>query len=127
MERYITSERFIYEQNWHGQFSKKLAEWAIHKMKGKDGMPVNTKALDDVTRGMKEHGVELPDKYRFTAWYLWNMAIADYPHALQSDEQRAYFVWETLMDPDGCPANTLDCFVVKMQNAGEPIDWEKMA
>ena len=54
------------------------------------------------------------------------MALADYQNALATDEHRAYFVYETLMDPDGCPADTLDCFVAKMQNAGEPIYWEEM-
>ena len=124
MERYITEERYMYEQNWHGQFSKKLAEWAIRKMKGKDGKPVDAEKLDEVLRIMKENGAELPEKMKYTAWYLWNMALADYPASLPTDEQRAYFVYETICDPDGCQANTLDCFVVKMQNAGEPIEWE---
>lgn len=66
------------------------------------------------------------DKYKYTAWYLFNMAIADYRVSLPNDEVRACFVWETIKDPDGCPANVLDCFVTKMCNAGEIICWEEM-
>lgn len=126
MKQYISEERAIYEDAWHGQFSKKLAQWAIKNMKGKDGRPVDTKELDDVQRILKENGATLPDKFKYTSWYLFNMAIADYPNALPNDETRAYFVYETIMDPDGCQANTLDCFVTKMCNIGEPILWEEM-
>jgi hypothetical protein len=53
------------------------------------------------------------------------MAIADYPKTCKTDEDRAMFVDETINDPDGCPENVLDCFEVKMQNAGVPIYWER--
>lgn len=54
------------------------------------------------------------------------MAIADYPKALKSDEQRAAFVEETICDPDGDPSNVLACFEAKMCNAMIPIYWERM-
>ena len=116
---------------YHGQFSKKLAEWAISKMKKKDFNTgelkvIQKQPLPEVETKLKEYGVELPEKSKYTAWYLWHMATADYPNALPTDEHRAYFVYETLCDPDGCPANVLDCFVTKMRNAGEPIYWEEM-
>lgn len=126
MKQYISEDRALYEDAWHGQFSRKLAEWAINTMKGKDDTPVKTKKLDEVMKILNDYGVALPDKYKYTAWYLFNMAIADYQHAIPTDEVKAYFVYETIMDPDGCPANTLDCFVTKMCNAGEPIIWEEM-
>lgn len=126
MEKYISESRAFYEENWHGQFSSRLAEWAIGKMQTKDGKGIKVKPIDEVLKLMKEYGAELPDKHKYTVWYLYHMAVADYPAALQSEETRAYFVYETLKDPDGCPANTLDCFVTKMCNAGEPIDWEAM-
>lgn len=54
------------------------------------------------------------------------MATADYPKTLQTDEQKARFVEETICDPDGMPENVLACFEAKMCNAGVPIFWERM-
>lgn len=131
MKQYVSEDRAFYEDNWHGQFSKKLAEWAISKMQKKDFetgdmKPITKKPLEEVQKILKQHGAILPENQKYTAWYLWHMALADYPNALPTDEHRAYFVYETICDPDGCPANVLDCFVTKMCNAGEPIFWEDM-
>ena len=131
MKQLISEDRAIYEDMYHGEFSKKLAEWAISCMKKKDFNTGEIKAiqkvpLQEVEKKLKEYGAELPEKSKYTAWYLWHMALADYPNALPSDERRAYFVYETICDPDGCPANVLDCFVTKMCNAGEPIFWDEM-
>lgn len=129
MKQYVSEGRAIYEDINHGQFSKRLAEWAISRMRVEDSTtgiykPVVARRLDDVLSVLKENKVDLPSEYEYTAWYLFNMAIADYPRALKTDEQRAIFVEETLCDPDGIPENTLDCFATKMCNAGIPIHWE---
>lgn len=131
MKQIISEDRAIYEDMHHGQFSKKLAEWAISCMKKKDFasgemMPVTKKSVEEVTKILQKHGVEIPEKFKYTARYLYHMALADYQNTLPTDEYRAYFVYETLMDPDGCPANVLDCFVTKMCNAGETIFWDEM-
>ena len=130
MKQYISEERAIYEDLYCGQFSKKLAEWAISKMKIEDAATKTLKRLvpvsaDDVRSILKANGIEMPDEYIYTAWYLFNMSKADYPKSLTTDAQRAHFVEETICDPDGNPANTLDCFVTKMCNAGVPIYWER--
>lgn len=130
MKHYISEGRAMYEDYNHGLFSKRLAEWAIEKMKTEDvatGImkPIVARKLDDVKEVLKENKVVLPDEFCYTAWYLFNMAVADYPKALSTDEQRAWFVEETLCDPDGMPENVLDCFVTKMCNAGVPIYWEE--
>lgn len=131
MKQYISEARAIYEDSYHGQMSKNLAEWAISNMKLRDPAtrqlrPIRAKTAEEVAELMKRYGVQLPDEYLYTAWYLWHMAVADYQKALPTDEHRAYFVEETLMDPDGRPENVLDCFVAKMCNAGKPIYWERM-
>lgn len=130
MKNYISEGRAIYEDQNHGQFSKRLAEWAIGKMRTEDpstGLqkPIIPRKFDDVKDVLKANKVVLEDEYCYTAWYLFNMAVADYPKSLKTDEQRAMFVEETIYDPDGNPANTLDCFVTKMCNAGVPIYWEE--
>lgn len=131
MKHYISEERAIYEDSYHGLFSKKLAEWAISKMQVKDPATKTMKhiverKLDDVKDVLEEYKVELPNEFVYTAWYLFNMAVADYQKTCKTDELRATFVEETLCDPDGMPENVLDCFVTKMCNAGIPIYWEAM-
>lgn len=130
MKQYITEERAMYEDNFHGMFSRKLAKWAISnmEMKGPDGQmkPVAMRSVDDVLEILSANKVELPDEYIYTAWYLFHMTIADYPKSLKNDEQRAMYVEETLCDPDGDPTNVLACFEAKMCNAGIPIYWERM-
>lgn len=88
--------------------------------------PVTVRSVDDVMEILRNSGVDIQDEFMYTAYYLYHMAIADYPKALQSDEQRAAFVEETICDPDGEPGNVLACFEVKMCNAGVPIYWERM-
>lgn len=130
MKQYISEGRAIYEDYNHGLFSKRLAEWAISKMKTEDeatGLlkPLKPHSIEEMKEVLKANNVAYPDEFLYTAWYLFNMAYADYPKTLTTDEQRAMFVDETLCDPDGTPENVLDCFVAKMCNAGKPIFWEE--
>lgn len=130
MKHYISEGRAMYEDQNHGLFSKRLAEWAIGMMKTEDEATgvmkkIVARKLDDVKEVLAEQKVELPSEFVYTAWYLFNMAVADYPKSLKTDADRATFVEETLCDPDGCPENVLDCFVTKMCNAGVPIYWEE--
>lgn len=130
MKNYISEGRAIYEDYNHGLFSKRLAEWAISKMKTEDTATgalktIVPRKLEDVKDVLREHNIAYPDEFVYTAWYLFNMAIADYPKTLKTDEQRAMFVDETLCDADGMPENVLDCFVTKMCNAEIPIFWEQ--
>ncbi len=131
MRQYISEGRAIYEDENHGLFSKKLAEWAIGRMKIKDPVTKEKKKLrartmEDTMAALKAADVVLPDSFAYTAWYLFNMAVADYPKALDDDTKRALYVEETLCDPDGCPEAVLECFEAKMRLAGVPIYWEQM-
>lgn len=130
MKQYISEEEAIYQDLYHGQFSRKLAKWAIGNMKAEDAatgkpMPVTMRSVDDVVEILHTNGVEVSERYIYTAWYLYMMTLADYPKTLTSDKQRASFVEETMSDPDGSPSNVLACFVAKMCNAGVPIYWER--
>lgn len=130
MKHFISEDRAIYEDAYHGLFSKKLAEWAISRMEMEDPAtkttkPIIARKIDDVQKVLEEHKVELPSEFIYTSWYLFNMAVADYPKTCKNDELRAAFVEETLCDVDGMPENVLDCFVTKMCNEGTPIYWEQ--
>lgn len=130
MKQYISEGRAIYEDENHGLFSKRLAEWAISNMEAKDPTTKEMKkikapSLEETKELLEQHKVEMPQEFIYTAWYLHAMACADYPKAIKTNEQKAMFIEETICDPDGMPENVLDCFAVKMRNAGIPIFWEK--
>lgn len=129
MKQYISEARAAYEDMYHGLFSRKLAEWAVDRMEVKDTAtkqmkPIVPTPIDRVQSILKENSIEMPEEFIYTAFYLYNMAVADYPKTLQTDELRARYVEETICDPDGMPENVLSCFEVKMCNAEVPIYWE---
>lgn len=128
--KYISEGRAMYEDEHHGMFSKPLAEWAISNMKAKDATSGELKrikphTIEETETALKQAGIELPEAFRYSAWYLYNMSFADYPKALKTDEQRAQFVAETLCDPDGHPESVLECFATKMCLDEVPIHWER--
>lgn len=130
MKLYISESRAAYEDMYHGLFSRKLAEWAVGRMEFKDTVtktmkPIVAAPIDEVQSVLKDNGVDLPEEFIYTAYYLYNMAAADYPKTLQTDKQKATFVEETICDPDGMPENVLSCFEAKMCNAEVPIYWER--
>ena len=120
MKQYISESRAAYEDMYHGLFSRRLAEWAIKNME-----PRTNHTIDEMMEVLKRVGVEIQDEFLYTALYVYNMAFADYPKTLKTDEQRAMFVDETINDPDGTPSNVLACFEAKMCNAEIPIYWER--
>lgn len=120
MKNYVSEYRKKYEDYHQGQFSKKLAEWAIGNMK-----PLTPKSYEETMAIFKTNGVKIDEDMTYTAWYLYNMALADYPKSLTTDEARTLFVKETLTDPDGSPKSVLECFTAKMCCVGKPIHWEK--
>ncbi len=129
MKQYISEGEAIYQDQNHGLFSKRLAEWAISNMETKDQTTkelkrIKTPTLDETKELLEKYKIELPQEFVYTAWYLHAMSIADYPKTCKTDEQRAMFIEETICDPDGMPDNVLSCFVAKMCNAEIPIFWE---
>lgn len=125
----MTEEEAVYQQNYHGHFSKRLAEWAISNMVAKDQSGIkrriSTHTVDEVMSILRENGVEIKEQNIYDAWYLYHMSIADYLKSLPNDKQRSLFVEESICDPDGTEGDVLSCFEAKMCNAGVPIHWER--
>ena len=129
MRYLMTEEEAAYMEAYQGHFSRKLAAWAISNMELEDPTTekmksVTMRSVDDVMEILNDNGVDVPDECTFDAWYLFHMAICDYPKSLSTDKLRATFVKETICDPDGKSTNVLCCFVAKMYNVGVPIHWQ---
>lgn len=130
MQYYISDEEAQYMDTHHGQFSKKLADYAIRNMKYKDEVtntmkPLVPHPIEEMEESMKKYGVRIPEEAVYTAWYLYNMTYADYRKALPTSDVKCYFVDETINDPDCDPAAVLACFHAKMDIKGLPINWER--
>ena len=125
----MTEEEAIYMQAYQNHFSRKLAAWAISNMEVEEQATgrkkhITMRSVDDVMEILRNNNVEIPDESTFDAWYLYHMAIADYPKTMTTDEMRSSYVEETICDPDGNSGDVLACFAAKMCNAGIPIHWE---
>lgn len=129
MEYIMPEGLAAYMDAYHGQFSHKLAEWAISKMQTKrngEMLQVRMLPLEAVMDGLKNAGVFVSEECTYTAWYLWHMAVADHQRSLDTDNRRAWWIDEQLNDPDGKPSDVLACFRAKMDNKGLAILWERM-
>lgn len=130
--QYIMSEgEAQYMDQYKGRFSMKLAEWAISSMKKKDestGMlkSVSRHSIEEMEELMRQMGLKIKEEDIYSAWYLYNMCYADYPKSLPNKQAVAYFIYETIYDPDGTPEAVLACFRAKMDVRDIPIYWERM-
>ena len=130
MKYLISEEEALYMDRHHGHFSRRLAEWAVSRMKklGSDGelVPVTPRPLEELESLLRSNDVRLPEACVYDAWYLWHMCEADYPKSLEDSKHVARYIEETVCDPDGCPEMVLACFCAKMDLMGVPIHWERI-
>lgn len=126
----MTEAEAVYQQNYHGHFSQKLAKWAIDMMEAKDPATgkkkkVSMRPVEEVLNILGSNEINVPEKNVYDAWYLYHMTIADYLKSLPNDRQRSLYVEETICDPDGTDGDVLACFEAKMCKAGIPIHWDR--
>lgn len=125
--RYIISEdEAQYMEHYKGHFSKRMAEWAISMME-RDGQRIQPYPLEEVENMIAPFRNKIGEECIFDAWYLANMAKADYLGSSLADKAHvSLFVKDTLCDPDGEPEMVLACFRAKCDVKGIPIHWERM-
>lgn len=122
----ITEEEAQYMERYKGHFSKKMAEWAISMMK-RDGQKIQPYPLEEVESMILPFHEKIGDECIYDAWYLTNMAKADYLGSSISDKAHvALFVKDTLCDTDGETEMVLACFRAKCDVKRIPIYWERM-
>lgn len=130
MQYYISEEEAQYMDNHHGQFSKKLAEYAISCMEYKDETTQTVKRLvphsiEEMEDAMKKYGIKVKEECIYTAWYLYNMTFADYRKSLPTTDAKCMFVDETINDVDCDSTAVLACYRAKMDVCNKPIHWER--
>ncbi len=118
-------EEYIDTYGYH--FSKKLYEWAVSMMRGRDGGRIKAKTKDEVDSFLKANGITLNNNHGHDAPYVLAMATADYMgSSIMDDAHLARFVADYLDDPDGNESKALDHFVADCKAKEELIYWDEM-
>lgn len=127
---YFSEAEEVYNSKYKCHFNRKLAEWAVERMMKENPAtgalePIKRKSFDEYDAFIKEHKVKVPEESYYDGYYLLNMTYADYVKSIEDDKHRAYYIEETIGDPDGESTSVLACFCAKMDKANIPIFWEK--
>lgn len=116
---------YLSTYGWH--FSKKMAEWAISMMRGRDGAKVKMKDKEQLMSEMKMHGIDTSEFEGYDAVFVEAMARSDYFGSSITDDMHVYkYVYDYLCDKDGYDGIALTRFHADCIGKGMPIYWEEM-
>ena len=117
-------EEYLSTYNWH--FNKKLCEWAVSHMRGKDDKHIEMMKKEELDNVFKRFGIDPTSFHGYDAVYVYHMAKADYGRTILTDEPRlTLFVKEYLTDPDGYDEVAMTRFYADCIGKGEMPDWEE--
>lgn len=109
---------------WH--FSKKMCEWAVSMMKNKAGK-ITPYSKEDVSRLLKNNGIELEKDAGYDSVYIANMAKADFLNSSIVDESHlAKYIKDVIDDPDGYCGLVFMRFYADCRGSKTPIIWEDL-
>lgn len=114
---------YIHDNGCH--FNKKLAEYAVSKMKNKNSQDGTTKHIsyDTVMQELKKHNVKVEEENKYDAYYLFNMFYSDYyPNTLKDEKQISSAVKDKIEDPDGYEGDIFVEWYAKTIYRHIPID-----
>lgn len=93
-----------YFREYGCKFNKKLAEYAVSKMKNENGQNGATKHIsyESVMQELNKFGVKVDEDDKANAFYLFNKFYSDlYPNTLKDEKQISSAVKDTFNDKDG--------------------------
>lgn len=117
-----------YLSNHGHHFSKPMLEWAVKKMRDRNGARIQVPDRARFEEMMRANSVVIKnDKGYYDPMYVWCMGKADYLGSSIPDEMHLMlFVKDYLDDIDGSETRAFDEFYVKMLAMGVDIPWEDM-
>ena len=114
-----------YLQNYGYHFSKKAYEYAVSKMRKKDGSKVSQCTQEDIRKMMERYGLELKNNLGYDACYVKSMAMADYwGTSIEDEAHLARYIRDFLDDPDGGEEKAFRHWYADMLEEGTPIMWD---
>lgn len=118
-------DEYVDQYGFH--FNKKLYDWAVSRMRDRNGNKVTAKTKEEVADFLRANGVTLKNDHGHDAAYTHAMLLADcWGSSLATDRALAFGVLDFLDDPDGNPTKAFDHFVVDCRAREIPIFWDEM-
>lgn len=115
-----------YKRRHGSHFNRQLCEFAVGRMEGEDGKPVNAMERQEVERMLEEAKVKVEHMEGFDHVFVANMGLADYlGESVPDMEHLARYVKDVLDDPDGYEGIAFcrwvaDCVAKKVE-----VPWEE--
>lgn len=123
----IKPESMINYLRYNGpHFSKKLAEFAIGKMK-KNKRSLQAISEEQMDEMLKKSNIKIENDYLYDGLYVINMAKADFfGSSITTDENLIKYVKDYLDDEDGYDGIAFNRFLADCARKGIVINWDKM-
>lgn len=116
---------YLSVNGWH--FSKKLCEWAVSKMRDRNGKKVQMKTKQEVKEMLNSYAIEIENDKGYDAVFLYHMATSDFLGSSIMDEVGCLkYAKDVIGDKDGYDGIAFSRFIADCNGKGEPIDWEEM-
>lgn len=118
-------DAYLSNYGWH--FSKAMCEWAVSKMKDRNGNKVSMKTKEQVDAILKANNIEIENDKGYDSTFVYHMALSDYMGSSISDEVHLVrYIKDVLDDRDGYDGIAFTRFVADCNGKGVPIIWEDM-
>lgn len=118
-------EAYLSHYGWH--FSKPMCEWAVSKMRDRNGAKVPMISKEQIDGILKAYNIELMNDKGYDKVFVYHMGMSDYMGSSILDEQHiARYVRDVLDDRDGYDGIAFTRFIADCNAKGVPIVWEDM-
>ena len=116
-------DAYLASYGWH--FSKPMCEWAVSKMKDRNGNKVAMRSKEQVESALKSNNVEIQNDFGYDKVFVFHMGMSDYMGSSITDEAHiAKYVKDVLDDRDGYEGIAFTRFIADCGAKGIPIIWE---
>lgn len=125
----IPDDMRVYLQNYGFNFSEKMAEFAISKMKDKDDNPYIPVPKEKVKELLARYGVTLELDNGSNSWYVCNMLKSDNWGSSISDEQHLALGIKDYIDDKDAGVGTekpFRYFFALCMGNGTALNWREM-
>lgn len=116
---------YIGNYGWH--FSKKMCDFAVSKMKDRNGNNIQPYTKEKVDKLLEQYSVELKNNNCYDYVYVCNMAISDYlGSSIPNQQYLAMFIKDYINDKDSYEGMPFTRYYADTIGSGTPIMWEEM-
>lgn len=117
-------EEYLAKNGW--SFSKAMYEFAVSKMKNKDGAKMKMVPKEQVDEMLKRHNITLEKDNGYDSCYVFMMLKADYGHLVTDESMIAKMVKAYIDDFDGYDGLPFTRYYADLIGSGTNVPWEEL-